>query len=114
VGAELLELLLLRGASGLPGAAARVDDARVEPDLNRVVGRAARAAEAHDRTGRSPLHAERDKQQGQRRGQAAHDDRDTAQTQELPAGRSHGPSSPPATHPGGLSSTIGSAGAALT
>ena len=90
VRAELLELPLLRGGRGWPGAATRVDDARVEPHLEGVIGMETRAAPPDGLARRGPLHAKRDEQQGQRRGQAAHHDGHPAQTQEIPAARSHG------------------------
>ena len=90
VRAELLELPLLGGGHGLPGAAARVDDARVDPHLEGVIGMETRAAPPDDLPRRGPLHAKRDEQQGQRRGQAADDDGHPAQTQEIPPARSHG------------------------
>jgi len=90
VRAEPLELLLLGGGYGWPAAAARVDDARVDPHLEGVSGMETRAAPPDDLPGRGPLHTKRDEQQGQRRSQAAYDDGHPAQTQEIPPARSHG------------------------
>jgi hypothetical protein len=87
-GAELLELLLLRSGRGrLAGGPAGVDDARIQPDLERVVRRKARTAVAHART--RDLQAQRHEEQRQRRRQPAHDDGDAAQAQDLPAGPPH-------------------------
>ena len=89
VQAELLELPLLRRGPRLPGAAARVDDARVEPDLDRAIRGAAGTAVPHSHAAGGPRQAERDEQQGERRRQPAHDERHTAQAQQVPATGSH-------------------------
>ena len=81
---------LLDGGHRWPGAAARIDDARVDPHLEGVIGMETRAAPPDDLPRRGPLHTKRDEQQGQRRSQAAHDDGHPAQTQEVTPARSHG------------------------
>jgi len=83
VRAQPLQLPLLGQRGGGPRPAG-IDDARIQPDLDRAVRAEPRAAVPDHGAGHGD-HPQRDEDQGQRRGQPTGDDRDTAQPDEQPA-----------------------------